>query len=352
MVLDLIAHLSYYRLLAIFDGLVVELLDLSTLNTNDVIMMVAAFQLENRVTGLEMMPRNETRRFELCQDPVNGCETHVIAGFQQLSVNILRAQMLPAGGLQYLENLEPRQCRLQSGTLELLIIRRHGILPARDPSADSRGCVKAEYYTSGNRCHYNRVRKACPGSIAAKRPRGGPQVQLVILGRDGVINVDSGAAITSEHEWQAIPGSLEALARLNGAGYRVVVVSNQPGLRRRAFNVATLNSIHHKMQHELLEAGGGVDAVFFCACLPKDECECMMPSPGMLLEIASRLRISLEGVPVIGSTMATIEAARAAGAGPIFVRTGAGDDKSIAESREDLESYDNLAAAVDSLLAE
>jgi len=138
-------------------------------------------------------------------------------------------------------------------------------------------------------------------------------VRLVIVGRDGVINVASGAAITSEHEWQAVPGSPEALARLNGAGYRVVVASNQPGLRRKTFNIESLNSFHHKMQHQLLEAGGGVDAVFFCSCLPKDDCECMMPSPGMLLEIASRLRTSLDKVPVIGSTMATIEAARAEG---------------------------------------
>ena len=177
-------------------------------------------------------------------------------------------------------------------------------------------------------------------------------MQLVILDRDGIINVDSGAAITSEHEWQAIPGSLEAIARLNGAGYRVVVASNQPGLRRKILSIETLNSIHHKMQQELLEAGGGVDAVFFCSCLPKDKCECMMPSPGMLLEIAARLRMSLGTVPVIGNTMATIEAARAAGARAIFLRTGADDDKSVAETREDLESYDDLAAAVDSLLAE
>jgi D-glycero-D-manno-heptose 1,7-bisphosphate phosphatase len=186
------------------------------------------------------------------------------------------------------------------------------------------------------------------------RPRGGRHVQLVILDRDGVINVDSGAgtAITSEQEWRAIPGSLEAIARLNAAGYRVVVASNQPGLRRKIFNIETLNSIHHKMQCELLEAGGRVDAVFFCACLPKDKCECLMPSPGMLLEITARLRVPLASVPVIGSTMATIEAARAAGARAIFVRTGTNDDKSVAETPADIESYDNLAAAVDSLLAE
>jgi D-glycero-D-manno-heptose 1,7-bisphosphate phosphatase len=177
-------------------------------------------------------------------------------------------------------------------------------------------------------------------------------VQLVILDRDGVINFDAGAPVASEHEWRAIPGSLDALARLYGAGYRLVVASNQPGLRQKALNVETLNAIHHKMQHELLEAGGSVDAVFFCACLPKDACECRMPKPGMLLEIASRLRMSLENVPVIGSTMAAMDAARAAGARPIFVRTGADDDKGISEAGADFESYENLAAAVDNLLAE
>jgi D-glycero-D-manno-heptose 1,7-bisphosphate phosphatase len=177
-------------------------------------------------------------------------------------------------------------------------------------------------------------------------------VRLIILDRDGVINFDSGAPVTSELGWHAIPGSVEALARLNGAGYRVVIASNQPGLRRKAFNIETLNSIHHRMQHELLEAGGGVDAVFFCPCLPKDKCACMMPNPGMLLEIASRLRTSLVEVPVIGSTMATVEAAQAAGARAIFVRTGAGDGENVAAEGAEFESYDNLAAAVNSLLVE
>ena len=176
-------------------------------------------------------------------------------------------------------------------------------------------------------------------------------MKLVILDRDGVINFDSDAPITSEPAWRAIPESVQALARLNGAGYRVVIASNQPGLRRKAFTIETLNGIHHRMQHELLEAGGGVDAVFFCPCLPKDKCACMMPNPGMLLEIASRLRVSLEQVPVIGSTMAAVEAAQAAGARAIFVRTGAGDEDAT-QSRGDFERYDTLAAAVDSLLAE
>ena len=177
-------------------------------------------------------------------------------------------------------------------------------------------------------------------------------MRLVILDRDGVINVGSDAVISSEHEWQAVPGSLDALARLSGAGYRLVVACNQPGLRRKGLNIESLNAIHHRMQHDLLEAGGGLDAVFFCSCLPKDDCDCMMPNPGMLLEIAERLRTTLDGVAVIGGSMATIEAAQAAGARPIFVRTGADSDVEIAESSEDVECYDDLAAAVDSLLAE
>jgi D-glycero-D-manno-heptose 1,7-bisphosphate phosphatase len=95
-----------------------------------------------------------------------------------------------------------------------------------------------------------------------------------------------------------------------------------------------------------------VDAVFFCACLPKDACECMLPNPGMLLEIASRLRLPLDNVPVIAANLAAMEAAQATGARPIFVRTGAGDDKKVAETRDALEIFDNLAAAVDNLLAE
>jgi D-glycero-D-manno-heptose 1,7-bisphosphate phosphatase len=101
------------------------------------------------------------------------------------------------------------------------------------------------------------------------------------------------------------------------------------------------------MQRELLDAGGGVDAVFFCACAPKDACECAMPNPGMLLEIASRLRIPLDGVPVIGSTMKAMDAALAAGARPVFVSTG----KDASAPRGDIECFDDLAAAVDGLLS-
>lgn len=176
-------------------------------------------------------------------------------------------------------------------------------------------------------------------------------MQLVIVDRHGVINPESDRPVTPDHEWRAIPGSLEALTRLSGAGYRLVLASNEPHLHRKNFDVESLISIHHRMQHDLLEAGTGLDAVFFCGCPPKRGCDCMMPKPGMLQEIAERLRTSLEGVPVIGARTETIEAARAAGARPILIGSGAGS-KGGSEVPDDLERYDDLAAAVDSLLAE
>jgi D-glycero-D-manno-heptose 1,7-bisphosphate phosphatase len=177
-------------------------------------------------------------------------------------------------------------------------------------------------------------------------------VQLVILDRHGLINAETADPIDSEHDWQAIPGSLETLARLSGAGYRLVVASNEPGLQRKQFDIESLISIHHRIQHDLLEVGGSLDAVFFCSCPPKGECDCMMPNPRMLNEIAERLRTSLDGIPVISSLMATIQAARAAGARPILISGGRDLDAESGASVDGIECYDDLAAAVDSLLAE
>lgn len=173
-------------------------------------------------------------------------------------------------------------------------------------------------------------------------------MQLVILERDGVINVDTGKPMKSEEDWQPVEGSLEALARLSGAGFRLVVASNQPGPRKRTFNIERLNAIHHRMQRELLDVGGNVEAVFFCSCAPKDACDCLMPSPGMLQEIASRLRVSLEGVPVIGSSMKAMDAAIAAGARPILVNAA----EDAAGVRDGVEHHESLASAVDALLTE
>lgn len=178
-------------------------------------------------------------------------------------------------------------------------------------------------------------------------------MKLVILDRDGVINHDSDNFIKSPDEWEAIPGSLEAIARLNQAGYRVVIASNQSGVGRGLFSIEDMNAIHDKMHRELSAIGGVIDAIFFCPHKPNDRCDCRKPKPGLFNEIARRFRTLLIGVPAIGDSLRDIEAARTAGAWPILVRTGNGLatlEKENAEL-EGVPVHDNLSDVVEHLLA-
>jgi D-glycero-D-manno-heptose 1,7-bisphosphate phosphatase len=148
--------------------------------------------------------------------------------------------------------------------------------------------------------------------------------KLVILDRDGVINVDSDAFIKSPDEWVAIPGSLEAIARLNHAGYRVAVASNQSGIGRGLFDMAALNAMHVKMQRAAAAVGGRIDAVFFCPHTAEDHCECRKPKPGMLKMIAERFEIDPEATPVVGDSLRDLQAGAALGFPPHLVMTGKG----------------------------
>ncbi len=176
-------------------------------------------------------------------------------------------------------------------------------------------------------------------------------MKLIVLDRDGVINKDSDAFIKSPEEWQLLPGSAEAIARLTRARYQVVVVTNQSGIARGHFDLGTLNRIHEKMQREINSVGGRIDAIFYCPHGPDDECECRKPKPGMLLDIERRLQLKLEGVPAIGDSLRDLQAAQAVGARAILVRTGKGltTEKNL-DQIEPVEVFDDLAAAVDALL--
>jgi D-glycero-D-manno-heptose 1,7-bisphosphate phosphatase len=111
-------------------------------------------------------------------------------------------------------------------------------------------------------------------------------MKLVILDRDGTINHDSDQYIKSTAEFRTIKGSVEAIARLSQAGYRVVVATNQSGIARGLFDTATLISMHDMLQRAVSQAGGRIDAFFFCPHAADSGCECRKPKPGMLLEIA------------------------------------------------------------------
>ena len=176
-------------------------------------------------------------------------------------------------------------------------------------------------------------------------------MKLVILDRDGVINHDSAAYIKSPEEWKPIPGSLEAIALLNQAGYRVLVATNQSGVGRGLFDMATLNAIHDKMHRALGLVGGRVDGIFYCPHAQDAGCDCRKPKPGLLEEISRRFGVSLEGVPFIGDSLRDLQAATAVGAQPVLVLTGKGKKtRKDGDLPEGTVVHDDLAAAVHSLL--
>jgi D-glycero-D-manno-heptose 1,7-bisphosphate phosphatase len=149
-------------------------------------------------------------------------------------------------------------------------------------------------------------------------------VKLVVLDRDGTINHDSDQYIKSPAEWKPIKGSLEAIARLTQSGHRVVVATNQSGIARGLFDMTTLNAIHDAMQRAVHQAGGRIDAIFFCPHAGDADCACRKPKPGMLLEIGRRLNADLGGVPVVGDALRDLQAAATVGARPVLVLTGKG----------------------------
>jgi D-glycero-D-manno-heptose 1,7-bisphosphate phosphatase len=149
-------------------------------------------------------------------------------------------------------------------------------------------------------------------------------VKLVILDRDGTINHDSDHYIKSLDEWRPIDGSLEAIARLTQADYRIAVATNQSGIARGLFDTSTVISIHNTLQRAVGQMGGRIDGFFFCPHAADSACQCRKPKPGMLLEIAARFNVSLESVCMVGDALRDLQAAAAAGAKPVLVLTGKG----------------------------
>lgn len=149
--------------------------------------------------------------------------------------------------------------------------------------------------------------------------------KLVILDRDGTINLDSDDYVKSAEEWVPLPGALEAIARLNHAGWHVVVASNQSGLGRGLFDVAALNAMHAKMHKLLATAGGRIDAVFYCPHGPDEACHCRKPAPGLFEQIGERFGMDLKGIHTVGDTPRDLTAGASVGCVPHLVLTGKGE---------------------------
>jgi D-glycero-D-manno-heptose 1,7-bisphosphate phosphatase len=178
-------------------------------------------------------------------------------------------------------------------------------------------------------------------------------LKLVILDRDGVINFDSDAYIKTAAEWQAIPGSLEAIAKLQQHGYTVAVATNQSGLARGLFNPAALAQIHAKFRTLLSAAGGKPVTIAYCPHAPEDQCACRKPKPGLLLQLAQKYCADLSQTWVIGDARRDLEAAWNVGARPLLVLTGKGQitQKELAADGKAVPVFPNLAQACDALIS-
>lgn len=178
-------------------------------------------------------------------------------------------------------------------------------------------------------------------------------MKLIVLDRDGVINHDYGETIRTPEEWEPIVGSLEAIARLNQAGYQIAVVTNQSGIARGLLDVEALIAIHRKMYDSAQQVGGHIDTIVFCPHSDANECECRKPQPGMLYTIGERLGVDLPSVHMVGDSLRDLQAAMAAGAKPVLVKTGKGQ-KTLDSNKglDHIPAYDDLATFVDELLAE
>ena len=169
-------------------------------------------------------------------------------------------------------------------------------------------------------------------------------MKLLILDRDGVINHDSDAYIKSLEEWIPIPGSIEAIAQLSKAGWTVAVATNQSGIARGYYPLATLDAMHARLRELVAEAGGEVGLIVYCPHGPDEGCECRKPKPGMLRTIAEQYQVSLAGVWFAGDSSGDLEAARAVDAQPVLVKTGKGERTLSKGIPENTLVFDDLAA--------
>lgn len=170
-------------------------------------------------------------------------------------------------------------------------------------------------------------------------------MSLIILDRDGVINEDSKGYIKSPQEWHAISGSLAAIGRLSQAGHTIAIATNQSGVGRGLYTLATLAAIHAKMLAEVKAHGGQIELICFCPHHPQEACLCRKPKPGLFEQIGQLLAVDLSQAIAVGDSVRDIDAAQQAGCTAIGVKTGNG-----LSLLGRVPVYENLAAWVDEFL--
>jgi D-glycero-D-manno-heptose 1,7-bisphosphate phosphatase len=176
-------------------------------------------------------------------------------------------------------------------------------------------------------------------------------MKLLILDRDGVINQDSDAYIKSLDEWIPIPSAISAIVRLSKAGWTVAVATNQSGIARGYYDLATLESMHQRLRELVAEQGGELGLVVYCPHGPDEGCDCRKPKPGMLLQIAQHYGVELRGIWFVGDSRGDLDAALAVDCQPVLVKTGKGERTLAKPLPEGTLVFDDLAAVADQLLS-
>ncbi|SDT57208.1 D-alpha,beta-D-heptose 1,7-bisphosphate phosphatase [Pseudomonas cedrina] len=175
-------------------------------------------------------------------------------------------------------------------------------------------------------------------------------LKLLILDRDGVINYDSDAYIKSVAEWIPLPGSIEAIAQLSKAGWTVAIATNQSGIARGYYDIATLDAMHARLRTLVAEQGGEVGLVVYCPHGPDDGCDCRKPKPGMLKIIAEHYKVPLAGIWFVGDSLGDLEAAKAVDSQPVLVKTGKGEKTQAKNLPVGTLIFDDLAAVAAELI--
>ncbi len=174
----------------------------------------------------------------------------------------------------------------------------------------------------------------------------------VFLDRDGVLNAESAQFVKHPKELTIFPFVGPAIARLNAAGYAVVVVSNQSGIARGLFSVADLAAMERKIRRNVARSGGRIEAFYYCPHFPDEGCSCRKPAPGMILKAASDLRLDLGRSIMIGDRPHDIEAGAAAGCRTVLVLTGLASCVALQDFRVLPGAVStNLASAADCIIA-
>lgn len=175
-------------------------------------------------------------------------------------------------------------------------------------------------------------------------------LKLLILDRDGVINYDSDAYIKSVEEWIPLPGSIEAIAQLSKAGWTVAIATNQSGIARGYYDIATLEAMHARLRALVAEQGGEVGLVVYCPHGPDEGCDCRKPEPGMLKIIAEHYKVPLAGIWFVGDSLGDLEAAKAVDSQPVLVKTGKGEKTQAKNLPVGTLIFDDLAAVAAELI--